>query len=93
MTWVFFIRLLAGCWSLAGALDAISLDITKFRVGNYCCCELGGHAITLQLQPSSPHLVGLATSAEGQPLIARGGHGGYWGQLGPYPVGLSLNDV
>ena len=67
MTWVFFIRLLAGCWSLAGALDAISLDITEFRVGNYCCCELGGHAITLQLQPSSPHLVGLATSQKDNP--------------------------
>ena len=40
MTWVSFIRLLAGCWSLAGALDAISLDITEFRAGNHCCCEL-----------------------------------------------------
>ena len=36
----FFIRLLAGCWSLAGALDTISLDITEFRAGNLCCYEL-----------------------------------------------------
>ena len=36
----FFMKLLAGCWSLAGALSAISLDITEFRAGNRCCCEL-----------------------------------------------------
>ena len=63
----FFIRLLAGCWSLAGTLDAISMDITEFRVGNHCCCELGGHATALQLQPSPTHLVGLATSQMGNP--------------------------
>ena len=58
----FLIRLLVVCLSLAGALDAIIiLDITEFRVGNHCCCEFGGHATALQLQPSLPHLVGLAT--------------------------------
>ena len=25
---------------MAGALDAIGLDITTFRAGNHCCCEL-----------------------------------------------------
>ena len=43
MTWTFLYQALsciAGCWSLAGALDASSLDIIEFRVGNHCCCEL-----------------------------------------------------
>ena len=43
MTWL-LIRFLTGCWSLAGAPNAISMDITNFRVGNHRCCELGGHA-------------------------------------------------
>ena len=29
----FFIRLLAGCWSLTAALDATSLDITNLELG------------------------------------------------------------
>ena len=67
MTCVFFVRLLAEWWSLAGALDAIDPDITEFRVGNHCCCELGGYATALQLQPSPPHLVGVATLQMGNP--------------------------
>ena len=28
---------------------AISLDITEFKVGNHCYCELGGYTTALQL--------------------------------------------
>ena len=55
----FFIRLLAGCWSLAGALDAISLDITEFRVVNYYCCELIRHASLFSCSPALPISWGL----------------------------------
>ena len=68
MTWVFFIRLLAGCWSLAGTLDAISQDINEFRLGNTAAVSyVGGHATALQLKPSPTHLVGLATSQMSNP--------------------------
>ena len=53
MTWVILIRLLAGCWSLAGALDVISPVITEFGVGNHCCYELGEHTIALHTAAAS----------------------------------------
>ena len=36
---------------IAWCPNAISLIITKFRGGSYCCGELSGHATALQLQP------------------------------------------
>ena len=89
MTWVFLYQtLIVGCWSLAGALDAISLKITEFRVGNHCCCELGTwtlHCSSAAAQPSSSR--GPCNLTDGEHLIA------WWRGLGPYPVGLSLTDV
>ena len=39
--------------------NAVSLDIIEFRVGNHCCCELGGHATTLRCIPALLILWGL----------------------------------
>ena len=124
---------------MSGALDAISLDITGFRVGNHCCCESvqsrvawaavspplfgnccvaclrvvswllsggwgGGVGCTgcageLRTRHRSPAVAqtspscGACNLTDGQPLNARGGHQGWWRQLDPYPVGLSLTDV
>ena len=62
---------------MAGILDATSLDITEFKVGNHCCCELRGHATVLQLQPkvTLPILWGLQPHRWATPDCMRGPSG------------------
>ena len=65
---------------MAGALDVISLGITKFRVGNHCCCELGGNVTALAAAQPYPSR-GACNLTDGQPLIAQGAirdGGGSW---------------
>ena len=69
-TLVFLYQASSECWSLAGSQ---MLDIIELRVGNHCCCELGGHITALQLQPSLPQLVGLATSQMSNLWLHEGG--------------------
>ena len=49
------------------------------------------HCSSVAAQPYPP--CGACNFTDGQPLIEQGDHQGWWGQLGPYPVGLSLTDV
>ena len=77
--------------SLDGALDAISLDITEFKVGNHCCCELGGHTMHRSSAAAQPYIsCGLQPHRWATPDCTRG-PSGMVGAAGPISSGSLLS--